>query len=300
MNQINISIRGLLLTAIISLSAFHSSRAQAYKPYNKAQHNPFLLSVTDTIHSSYLDETRTINVYLPEGYSAESKDTYPVIYLLDGGVEEDFVHIVGLVQYNTQSWINRFPKSIVVGIQNTNRRKDFTFPVPDLNFVSRIGFSADQFPAYGGSGKFIQFLEKELQPFISATYHTNNGKTIIGESLGGLLATEILLKHRNLFDTYIIMSPSLWWGAESLLKEAPVLLQANTAATTKVYLGVCDKDENKIMYEDAVKLNEVLHKNGGTNMKVSYDYLQDEVHATIIHQAVYNAFKLLYPKQQAK
>lgn len=256
---------------------------------------PLVLGWTDEIQSSVLKEKRVLNIYLPEGYDKNDTVKYPVVYLLDGGVEEDFIHIAGLVRYNTQPWINRFPRSIIVGIENTNRRKDFTFAVPNLDFVNRIGFKPEQFTAYGGSANFITFLEKELQPYIGKKYKTTAQKTIIGESLAGLMATEILLKHPDLFNTYIIMSPSLWWGKESLLTEAPSLLAKDVHRELKVYIGVCSKEENKIMYDDAVALSETLKKYGGSNMKVYYDYLANETHATIIHQAVYNAFKLLYP-----
>lgn len=286
----NTAARKAVLLLLAGLFFTASLRAQ---PPRDGQAKPFVFSFVHNIYSQNLGETRVINVYLPEGYSDTSKERYPVIYLLDGGVQEDFIHITGLVQYNTQPWINRFPKSIVVGIENTNRRRDFTFAVPNLDFVEKIGFKKEQFPAYGGSAKFIAFIEKELQPFIDKKYNTNKGRTIIGESLGGLLATEILLKHRSLFDTYIIMSPSLWWGGESLLAEAPQLLKTGANNGVKVYVGACSKDENKIMYDDAVALNETLKRSG---IKVFYDYLPNEVHATIIHQAVYNAFKLLYPK----
>ncbi len=188
-----------------------------------------LLGQTQTFQSRLLGEQRVLNIYLPEDYNPNDTLKYPVIYLLDGGLKEDFFHIAGLVQYYTQPWISRFPKSIIVGIENTNRRRDFTFAVPNLDFVSRMGFKAEQFPAYGGSENFIAFMEKELQPFIAEKFRTNGRKTIMGESLAGLMATEILLKHRNLFDTYIIMSPSLWWGKESLLKEAPDLLKSGTS-----------------------------------------------------------------------
>lgn len=259
------------------------------------QTKPLVLGWVDEIQSAELQEKRVLNIYLPEGYDKNDTVKYPVIYLLDGGAEEDFVHIAGLVRYNTQPWIARFPKSVIVGIENTNRRKDFTFAVPNLDFVNRMGFKPEQFPAYGGAAKFIAFLEKELQPYISKKYKTTGQKTIIGESLAGLMATEILLKHRDLFNTYIIMSPSLWWGKESLLTEAPALLGSGKQEDVQVYIGVCSKDENKIMYNDAVALSETLKKYGGSRMKVYYDYLATETHATIIHQAVYNAFKLLYP-----
>jgi len=286
----NTAARKAVLLLLASL--FFTASLQAQSPRDE-QAKPFVFSFVHNIYSQNLGETRVINVYLPEGYSDTAKERYPVIYLLDGGVQEDFIHITGLVQYNTQPWINRFPKSIVVGIENTNRRRDFTFAVPNLDFVEKIGFKKEQFPVYGGSAKFIAFIEKELQPFIDKKYNTNKGRTIIGESLGGLLATEILLKHRSLFDTYIIMSPSLWWGHESLLAEAPQLLKTSANSSVKVYLGACNKDEDKIMYDDAVALSETLKRSG---IKFFYDYLPDEVHATIIHQAVYNAFKLLYPK----
>ncbi|MCD6068292.1 MAG: alpha/beta hydrolase [Bacteroidetes bacterium] len=265
-------------------------------PRETEQPQFFALSVIDTIASKELNETRTINVYLPEGYSPDSAATYPVIYLLDGGIGEDFVHITGIVRHNTQPWIARFPRSIVVGIENTLRRRDFTFAVPNLDFLEPAGFKKEQFPAYGGSAKFISFIEKELQPFIEKKYKTNAGKTITGESLGGLLATEILLKHRHLFDTYIIISPSLWWNNQSLLAEAPDLLNKGTDKKVKVYIAAANKDENKGMYDDAVFLDQLLKKHAGKNLQVHFDYLSDETHATIFHQAVYNAFRTLYPK----
>lgn len=256
----------------------------------------FSLSFIDTLVSEELKETRTVNVYLPQGYNEETSETYPVIYLPDGGVEEDFIHIVGLVRYNNQPWIDRFPKSIVVGIENTNRRRDFSFPVENLDFTARMGFKKEDFPHYGGSARYIAFLEKELQPFIEKKYRTNTTRTIIGESFAGLLATEILLKHRHLFNNYIIMSPSLWWGNESLLQEAPALLEKSTPNNVNVYIGACKREEDEIMYQDAVALSEILKQKGGDKIKVYYDYLPDEVHATMIHQSVYNAFKRLYPE----
>jgi predicted alpha/beta superfamily hydrolase len=297
MNKKVIVLFGILLT-IIGFLTYKLFFVSEYKPYDKSKHHPFILSVVDSIPSKILKETRVVNIYLPEGYSTESEEKYPVIYLIDGGVEEDFVHITGLVRYNTQPWINRFPKSIVVGIENIDRKKDFTFSVPNLDFVERIGFQKDQFPTYGGSANYISFLEKELQPFIANKYKANDQKTIIGESLGGLLATEILLKHSNLFTNYIIMSPSLWWAKESLLTAAPNLLKTATNNAIKVYVGTPNKEENQIMYNDAIALKEILKRDGGKKMSVYFDYLPDETHATIIHQGVYNAFKLLNPKAE--
>ncbi|RQO30734.1 esterase [Taibaiella sp. KBW10] len=282
-------MKRLMLLGLLTITFFLT-----YGQKNKSiKSSPLVLGRIDKLYSKALKETRTLSIYLPEGYNAKDTVHYPVIYVLDGGVEEDFIHITGIVRYNTQAWIARFPKSIVVGIENTNRKRDFTFSVPDLDFVAKMGFKKEQFPAYGGSAHYIAFLEQELQPYITQKYKGTRSRTVIGESLAGLLATEILLKHRHLFDHYIIIAPSLWWGSESLLK--PVSTSAVLAPKpVSVYIGACAKEEEETMYQDALTLSNMLKEQ--QNLNVYFDYLPEEIHATIIHQATYNAFKLFYPK----
>ncbi|RZJ28106.1 MAG: alpha/beta hydrolase, partial [Flavobacterium sp.] len=62
-----------------------------------AQSKPFVLGNIEQIDSRELSEKRTINIYLPEGYQSGDSTKYPVIYLLDGSADEDFIHIAGLV-----------------------------------------------------------------------------------------------------------------------------------------------------------------------------------------------------------
>ncbi len=64
---------------------------------------PFVLGIVDEIHSTLLSENRVLNIYLPENYKQNDTIQYPVIYLLGGGADEDFIHTVGLIQYNTFS-----------------------------------------------------------------------------------------------------------------------------------------------------------------------------------------------------
>lgn len=255
---------------------------------------PLVFGNSEVFHSNILKEDRNINIYLPEEFNPTDATKYPVIYILDGGVEEDFFHIAGIVRYNTQPWVERFPRSIVVGIENTNRRRDFTYAVPDLNFLEKEGFKKESFPQYGGSEKYISFLKNELQPYIEKKYKANNNRTIIGESLAGLMSTEILLKEPEMFNQYIIISPSMWWGGEKLLKEADSLLKSRLKTTKNVYIGAPNKEEDIRMYNEAEALYKILKSN--KNITVSFDYMPDELHSTAIHQGVYNGFKKLYPK----
>lgn len=252
---------------------------------NSFAQQPFVLGQVEKINSAELKEIRTLNIYLPEDYSADSVKTYPVIYLLDGSANEDFIHIVGLVQYLTM--IETMPKSIVVGIANVDRKRDFTFP-------TTVKADLKDFPTTGKSEKFISFVEKELQPFIEKKYKTNESKTIIGQSLGGLLATEILLKKPQLFNNYMIISPSLWWDNESLLNVATKYLENQTKTNLKVYLSV--GTEGKVMEGDAKKLAEILNQD--TNIKLDFLPLPDENHLTILHNSIYKGFGLLYLKKR--
>jgi predicted alpha/beta superfamily hydrolase len=252
---------------------------------------PLVLGEQRKLESKMLGETRTINIYLPEDYQETDTARYPVIYILDGGMEEDFIHLVGLVRFNTQPWIARFPRSIVVGIENTKRRRDFTFEVGSLDFLKEMDISPEPFKEHGGSASYISFLERELKPSIDSMYRTSGENTVVGESLGGLLATEILLKHTELFTNYIISSPSLWWGNEALLGAA----EKSTLDGVNVYIGACQKKEEPRMYRDAKKLAKILKKKSASPCRIFFDYLPEELHSTVLHQAVYNALKRIYP-----
>lgn len=275
----------LMLT--LSLSGF-SQKGTAKTPDSK---KPFVLGWVDEITSKVLGEKRVLNIYLPEGYQASDTVRYPVIYLLDGSRDEDFIHVVGLVQFNSFPWVKRLPPSIVVGIANVDRQRDFTYP-------TTVEADRKRYPNTGHSAAFISFLETELQPYIDRQYRTNGSRMLIGESLGGLLATEILLKRPGLFDKYVIISPSLWWDNGSLLSQSTDLLQKNGRAT-QVYIGVGKEgltgtEPPRVMEVDANLLADKLMALKQDSLHVFFDYLPTEDHATIAHQALYNAFRLLY------
>jgi len=242
-----------------------------------------LLSIGEKIkfQSEILNENRILNVYLPNGYSKDSLKTYPVIYLLDGSIDEDFIHISGLVQFGSFSWINMIPETIIVGISNVDRKRDFTFPTNNKK-------DKEDFPTTGKSEYFINFIEKELQPFIDKKYKTDSIKTLIGQSLGGLLATEILFKKPQLFDNYIIVSPSLWWDNESLLAFEPKEYQTKKS----IYIAV--GKEGKVMERTAKELYEKLNIGRKKNAELYYKFFEEQNHGDALHLGVYDAFEKIF------
>lgn len=270
----------ILIWIFVSVSSF--SYGQDIP--QKIAETEFSIGKSVKIKSTILNETRDLNIYLPLSYSTETAKSYPVIYLLDGSKDEDFIHISGIVQFGSFSWIKMIPESIVVGIGNVDRKRDFTYP-------SQNKLDQKEFPTSGKSENFMDFIEKELQPFVNAEYRTTVTKTIIGQSLGGLLATEILLKKPELFDHYIIVSPSLWWDDEKLLDAKP----ANYSSNKSVYIA--GGKEGEVMERTAKELYAKLSQKKKKNTNLFYEFLEEKTHGDALHIAVYHAFEEIFKSE---
>lgn len=238
------------------------------------------LAKTDRIQSEVLHEERIIHVYLPHNYHPDSAVLYPVIYLLDGSANEDFIHVTGITQFLEMT--GEMKPCIVVGIANVDRKRDFTFP-------TTVEKDKQDYPTTGGSEHFMNFVEQELIPFVQTFYKASSQRTLIGQSLGGLLACEFLSKRTALFENYLIVSPSLWWDQESLFNS----LESETlqfGTVKRIYLAV--GKEHPTMVKDARKLAGILERHLGKQFQ--FEYLKQFDHANILHQAAYDGLRWLF------
>lgn len=253
-----------------------SERAKQDLEYlNKKEGMSLKVGFVERIYSDELGESRTLNIYLPEGY--DKNKTYPVIYLLDGTFNEDFLPVAGLLKFSNYEWLDYMPDCILVGIENVDRKRDFTYPSRDEEYKAK-------YPTTGGSAAFIRFIENELKPFVGSVYPTDGTDIIIGQSLGGLLASEVLIKKPNLFDHYFIISPSLWYDDISLLE---MEMPSEIYGSKSVFVAV--GDEGKVMKKTAKKLYKKASKVEG--LKVEFEYLKNEDHGSILLQALYSGFE---------
>ncbi len=287
-------MRFSILFSVLILGVVHGVLGQVHGQSGSAG-KTFVLGLIEELPSKVLQETRILNIYLPEGYRSEDTARYPVVYLLDGAADEDFIHVVGLYQFNNFSWIDRVPKSIIVGIANVDRKRDFTFK-------TSIAEEQTRYPTSGHSDQFRQFIALELQPFIQSRFRCNSSKTIIGQSLAGLFVAEVLLKQPTLFDQYICISPSIWWDNGSLLQYPTPTFENSLGVATIVYIGVgkeglAPSRSPHIMEEDAKLLYDKLKVSKANWLRSFFDYLPEEDHASITHQAVFNALRFIYPKK---
>lgn len=240
---------------------------------------PLVIGDTFTIDSKALGETRRINVYLPPGYKDSPNLRVPVLYMPDGGMAEDFLHIAGLVQISVTNQTMR--PFLLVGIENTERRRDMTGPTENDN-DKKIA------PHVGGSQAFRKFLRDELMPEIQRRYRTTAETAIVGESLAGLFVVETFLLEPDLFDTYIAIDPSLWWNNTKLLNDAAAKLRARPKLAKSLYFA--SSDEPGIVV-NTKRLAEILKTNAPPTLRWHYETMPEEKHSTIYHPAALRAFR---------
>jgi predicted alpha/beta superfamily hydrolase len=247
---------------------------------------PVVIARSYTLESSVLKETRRINVYLPPGYT-KGQARLPVLYLLDGGENEDFPHIAGLAQLGSLGQTIR--DMIVVGIEETDRRRDFTYP-------TSVPEEKKALPTTGGSAAFREFLARDLKPWVEARYRTSGESIIIGESLAGLFIVETFLRQPDLFGTYIAVSPSLWWSNQSLSKEAPTLLRAHPAGPRTLFLTMGNEGgEMPEMQQGLDAFVAALKAYTPEGLQWHYEPMPNEYHHTIFHPAALTALRKLLP-----
>jgi predicted alpha/beta superfamily hydrolase len=274
-----------LLWALLAPLAGVQAGVQA-KAEEKAA--PLVIGDTFTIDSKILGETRRINVYLPPGY-AESRDArVPVLYMPDGGMAEDFLHVAGLVQISVANGTMR--PFLLVGIENTQRRRDLTGPTK-MERDKKIA------PQVGGSEAFRRFIRDELMPRVRGRYRTTQEAAIVGESLAGLFVVETFLLEPELFDTYIAIDPSLWWNHQELVKSAAERLRSRPNLEKTLYLASSDEKE---LVETTQRLAGVLSKNAPSRLHWHYERMPEETHMTIYHPAALKAFRAVFHPPPAR
>lgn len=221
---------------------------------------------TFELQSQVLVETRQINVFIPGGRGAVA---LPVLYMPDGGVDEDFPHVVATVDSLIRKGAIR--PVMVVGIPNTQRRRDLTGP-------TQVSSDSAVAPRVGESAAFRRFIRTELIPEITRRYRTTPERAIIGESFAGLFVLETFLEDPGLFQHYIALDPSLWWNNGRLVASAEERLRVHDEQLRSLYFASSREPSTA---EGAARLAATLRGNARAVLRWTYVPRVDLEHATI-------------------
>jgi len=280
----------VLLVATFSHFIACSAPPQPEKPTTpttqfSADMEPIVIGHSFVMPSATLGEQRRITVYLPAEYSKNS-ERHSVLYLLDGGLQEDFHHLTGIVQVSVANGLMN--PIIVIGIENTERRRDMTGPTENAEDKKAA-------PRVGESARFRAFLKDELIPRIERDFRTNGERTLIGESLAGLFVVETFLNAPEMFSRYIAVSPSLWWNDSALLKQAPEKLRQLPLQGKTLYLTVGGIKDNT---KETSSLADTLRAVNPSGLTWYYEPRPEETHATMLHAGALKALRMFFPAKR--
>lgn len=175
------------------------------------------------IQSASTGANYSIKVAFPENY-APSSQTYATVYVLDG--QDNFEYVV--------KQCNDFGKQ---------------YPASDMLVVS-IGYGHDRSVDYtpthtndggGGAEKFMHFIKDELIPRMEVDFAADTlrkSRVILGHSFGGLLAAYAFTNFNEVFGNYLMLSPSIWYDNEILLRLEQDHRNNNKNATQLVFMGI--------------------------------------------------------------
>ncbi len=277
-----------------------------------AQSNEIVLGKIDSIDSKILSEQRKLWIHVPKGSDENifTKKTYPVVYLLDGTAH--FFSTVGMIHQLSRVNNNSIsPEMIVVGIPNTNRMRDLSPSKPKLGDDPFL--NPAMIANAGGGEKFIDFIEKELIPYIDANYPTEPYKTFIGHSLGGLMVMHTFLHKPELFNAYVAIDPSMSWGQQKLLKEIKEASFGEQYQRKTLYLAIAntlgkgmdiatvEKDQSPMSFHirSILDLDHFL-QNSDPVFNYHGKYYPDDDHGSLPFIAGYDALRFIFKAHRIK
>jgi predicted alpha/beta superfamily hydrolase len=233
------------------------------------------------IESKILDEARTLVIAEPQNYRTEPDEKFPVLYLLDG--PGNFHHTTGAVNFLAQN--GRIPHMIVIGVGNTDRARDLTPPTLDLDEKKEL-------PTAGGADTFLNFTADELIPWVDKNYRTRSYRLLTGHSFGGLLALHSLITRPDLFNSYLAISPSLWWSHQGLVEQANTFFSERKRLSKDLFMTM--GDEGGAMLGGVRKLAGVLDEHAPADFRWNFRRMNEENHGSIPYRSTYYGLESIF------
>ncbi len=211
-----------------------------------------------TLKSDFSNEPFSLFIRLPRSYSENNKQTYPVIYLLDGNAYFDPV-ANSVDSYFKKKKISIDPIVVGIGYENAYvmdslRNRDYTFP---------DALPADSFKVSGRGDKFYNLIKAKIVTYIDSTYRTDTAnRMIMGHSLGGYFVLYALSRHLaepSIFNTFIAASPSLYYHNNYLTTEigsAPT--DQGNVKNIKLYMTIGEREVLENQSNDFKNLSKIL------------------------------------------
>lgn len=244
-------------------------------------------------HIVELVEPMTNRVYpllikVPRSYERTPNKQYPVIYLTDAWYS--FQIASGATRFPMNSGVMR--EAIIVGLSYSKGAKGASSRIRDYTPTKDVSWKQQT----GNAQEHAKFISQTVFPYIKANYRVSpSDRTFVGNSLGGLLGSYILFKQPDMFSSYILGSPSVWYKDNYLLS----LKISRSKLPIKVYLSVGSLEklefgEKNDMVVGAKQLADKISQESNNNVDLRFNIVTGATHATAFPTTLIQGLDWIY------
>src|SRR5262245_54299756 len=187
--------------------------------------------------STILGQERDLIVHVPNGYDATHR--YPVLYVLDGSSQDQ--PLADTLESLSKDGV--VPQTLVVGIPNMSGSNRTLQLVPP--FMRTEPENPDS--PKGTGDRFLEFMEKELIPFIAARFRASETRLFAGNSRGGLLVMYSLIHKPGLFAGRFCFSTPFWRENNLITEQVSQFLRKETNMKSFVYISAGEQETADIL-----------------------------------------------------
>lgn len=266
-----------LLLVFTFLCVAMNVQANSLPPYG---YPPFK---TLAIHADSNNKDYELYIQLPKSY-LDTKTNYPLIIVNDTSwgfpITNGAMALMGG---------NVVQEAIVVGVsyskgddRTISRTRDYT---PTYSADEPNGHSSAARKASGHAKEYTAFLADQVIPLLQKNYRVDaNNKIFVGHSFSGLLGAYILVNRPEIFDHYIIGSPSLWYDDKVIFKMEEVYAKTHKMLKTNAMIYVDANDDslnNKKMADDALAFEKQLLSRKYEGLRLRVEVIHGENHYSV-------------------
>lgn len=277
-------IMGLLKYGYEKIKQFQKAKQhEAYVATLVHTASPQVQILEDIIQVDYLNQTRTLSLYLPKHYHQDTV-SYPVLYFLDGQSLFDEKILEG-AEWQIDEVLDSIaaaggPEAIVVGIYSAEDRlteyKPFLSPhLPKEKVVTGV--------------EHAEWIATDVKQWVDQTYRTKHevDHTYIGgASLGGLMSYYMITTFPDIYGGAIVFSPSFWVNDKVYELDD----QVTDFASKRIFLNAGEIEKPTV--ESVEKMYAILKDRGMTDDNLKMDVELDEGHW---HMTWRKGFKKAFP-----
>ena len=292
-----------LLTVIV-LDA--SSQGQVTKPDVKTYTS---VSVPNTemrtFYSSILNQEMNIYIKLPISYYHNPQKVYQALYFTDAN--RSFPMVANMISiFEVPRLVE--PEIIVIGIGykikdladwGAWRTRDLTptnIPALDTTWATMLTrMTGRQFVVKsGGAATFLEFIVREVFPFVESNYRVSlTGRGIGGYSYGGLFSLYVLFKQPELFSIYYAGSPSIDYDKGVLFNFEREYASTHKDLNAKLFMSA-GMSEDTMMVNNMKKMADLIQSRNYPGLTVETHVFPGETHESCYPSSIMRALRVLY------